>query len=51
MSSLSLLRKRVGRKRFDLCEERKKINDDLLYEIEQVMENINYDRKYDALVF
>ena len=47
MSSLSLLRKRVGRKRFDLCEERKKINDDLLYEIEQVMENINYDRKYD----
>ena len=47
MSSLSLLRKRVGRKRFDLCEERKKINDDLLFEIEQVMENINYDRKYD----
>ena len=47
MSSLSLLRKRVGRKRFDLCIEKQKLSHELLYEIEQVMQNINYDIKYD----
>ncbi len=47
MSSLSLLRKRVGRKRFDSCEEKQKLSQELLYEIEQVMQNINYDIKYD----
>ena len=47
MSSLSLLRKRIGRKKFDLCIEKQKLSDELLYEIEQVMQNINYDIKYD----
>ena len=47
LSTLALVRKRVGRKRIELCDTSNKIGTDLMEEIEQIAKNVNYDRKYD----
>ena len=49
LSSLALVRRRVGKKRFEMCQEVAKIGEECVAEIEQVAKNVNYDRKYDDI--
>ena len=47
LSTLALVRKRVGRKRIELSDVDQCIGREVMEEIEQIARNVNYDRKYD----
>ena len=49
LSSLALVMKRVGKKRFEENEMSNKIEKEVIEEIEMIGMNVNYDKKYDDI--